>query len=122
MKSKTKIGKQVEKKRNPDLVKTIIEAKKKKNWLEVAAILSRPKAGRVNINLNKLNDEAKARETIVISGKVLSQGEVDKKIKVVAFGFSKRAKEKLLNAKCEVSDILNEIKSNPDAKNVRILK
>jgi len=122
VKSKTKIEKQLEKKTNPELVKTIIEAKKKKNWLEVAATLSSPRAKRINMNLNKINDEAKEGEIVVIAGKVLSQGELNKKIKVVALGFSEMAKEKISKAKGEALTILEEIKKNPEAKNVRFLK
>ena len=79
-KSKAQIEKQLEKKTNPELVKTIIEAKKKKNWLEVAATLSGPRAKRMSMNLNKINEEAKEGEIVVIAGKVLSQGELNKKI------------------------------------------
>jgi large subunit ribosomal protein L18e len=121
MKSKTLIEKQLERKTNSELVKTIIEAKKKKNWLGVAAILSSPRIKRINMNLNQINDEAKEGETIVIAGKVLSQGELNKKIKVVALGFSEMAKEKISKAKGETLTLLEEIKKNPDAKNVRFL-
>jgi large subunit ribosomal protein L18e len=120
-KSKTLIEKQLEKKTNPELVKTIIEAKKKKNWLQVAAILSGPRAKRLSMNIDKINDEAKEGEIVVVAGKVLSQGELNKKIKVVALGFSEMAKEKILKAKGETLTILEEIKKNPDAKNVRFL-
>jgi len=122
MKSKTLIEKQLEKKTNPELVKTIIEAKKKKNWLQVAAILSSPRAKRINMNLDKINNEAKEGEIVVVAGKVLSQGELDKKIKVVAFSFSEMAREKISKAKGETLTILEEIKKNPEAKNVRFLK
>jgi large subunit ribosomal protein L18e len=122
MKSKALIEKQLEKKANPELVKTIIEAKKKKNWLGVAAILSGPRAKRINKNLDKINEEAKEGETVIVVGKVLSQGELDKKIKVVAFSFSAMAKEKILKAKGEALTILEEIKKNPEAKGVRILR
>jgi len=122
MKSKTQIEKQLEKKTNPELVKTIIEAKKKKNWLGLAAALSSPRANRANMNLSKINDEAKEGEIVVIAGKVLSQGELDKKIKVVALSFSAMAKEKIAKAKGEALTILEEIKKNPEAKNVRFLK
>jgi len=122
MKSKTQIEKQLEKKSNPELVKTIIEAKKKKNWVEVAAMLSSPKARRISMNLSKINDEAKEGEVVVIAGKVLSQGELNKKIKVVAFSFSAMAKEKISKAKGESLTILEEIKKNPEAKNTRFLK
>ena len=122
MKSKALIEKQLEKKTNPELVKTIIEAKKKKNWLEVAAMLSSPRTKRVNINLDKINNEAKGGEIVVVAGKVLSQGELDKMIKVVALSFSKMAKEKISKTNGEASTILEEIKKNPEAKNVRFLK
>ncbi len=122
MKSKSTIEKQLEKKANPELVKTIIEAKKKKNWLGVAAILSGPRTKRINLNLEKINKEAKEGETVIVVGKVLSQGELDKKIKVVALSFSEKAKEKISKAKGEALTISEEIKKNPDAKNVRFLK
>jgi large subunit ribosomal protein L18e len=121
-KSKTFIEKQLERKTNPELVKTIIEAKKKKNWLDVASSLSSPRTKRVSMNLDKINDEAKEGEIVVVAGKVLSQGELNKKIKVVALGFSEMAKEKIAKAKGDALTILEEIKKNPEAKNVRFLK
>lgn len=122
MKSKTKIEEQLKKKTNSSLVETIIEAKKKKGWLEIAAILSGPRKNRNNINLEEINKKGEKGEKIVIPGKVLSQGEFNKKIKVVALGFSEKAKEKILKAGGEVLDMLEEIKKNPDAKGIRILK
>ncbi|MEK6827343.1 MAG: 50S ribosomal protein L18e, partial [Nanoarchaeota archaeon] len=103
-------------------VKTIIEAKKKSKWLEIAGILSSPKINQIDINLNKINENAKEGETILVPGKVLSQGEIEKKIKVVAFSFSEKAKDKILKAKGEVSTISEEIKKNPEAKGIKILK
>ena len=122
MKNKTKIEQQLKRKNNSELVDTIIAAKKKKAWLEVAGILSSPRVKKINVNLDKINEEAKDGETIVIPGKVLSEGELNKKVKIIAFSFSGKAKEKILNAKGEVLNILDEIKKNPDAKNVRIIK
>ncbi len=122
MKSKTKISKQLERKNNSVLVETIIAGKKNEAWTEVAGMLSGPKRNNICMNLEEINKKAKAGETLVIPGKVLSEGEIDKKIKVVAFAFSEKAKEKLLSAKCDVSYIIDEIKSNPSAKGIRILK
>ena len=122
MKSKTIIEKQLKKKTNSELVKTIIAAKKNENWLDVASILSGSKKNRANINLEKINKEAKENETIVVPGKVLSVGEINKQIKIAAINFSAKAKEKLLKSKSEVFSILEEIKKNPEAKEVKILK
>ncbi len=122
VKSKAKIEKQLKRKKNSELVKTIIAAKKKENWLKIAEILSGSRKNRKDINLEKLDEESIDGKTIIIPGKVLSQGNIRKKIKIAALGFSEKAKEKLLKAKCEVSGILEEIKKNPQAKGVRILK
>jgi|SRR3989344_307540 len=122
MKSKTKIEKQLQRKTNPQLTKTIIAGKKNEKWLEVASTLSFPRRKRVNLNLEDIEKNSKENETILVPGKVLSQGEISKKIKIVALNFSGRAKEKLLKSKCEISTITEEIKKNPEAKGIRILK
>jgi len=122
MKSKTLIEKQLKRKTNPEIVETIISAKKGKKWLEIAGILSGSRKNFSDINLSKISKEAKAGDIIVVPGKVLSQGEIDKKIKVAALGFSENAKEKLIKAGCTALSILEEIKSNPEAKGVKILK
>ena len=59
---------------------------------------------------------------MVVPGKVLSMGELNKKVKVIALSFSSGAKEKLLKSKHEISTLLEEVKKNPEAKGVNILK
>ena len=112
----------MQKKNNPELVETLMNAKKKDKWLEVAGILSGSRRKRINLNLNEINDQAKEKEKILVPGKVLSQGEINKKIKIIALGFSEKAKEKLSKSGCEFSNILAEIKSNPSAEGIKILK
>ncbi len=118
IKSKTKITKQTSNKTSRYLINTIKEALANSAWIEVAGILSRPKRKRMNVNLSELSGV----ESVVVCGKVLSEGEIDKKIKVVALDFSDSAKEKLLNAKCEVATIIEEIKKNPEAKGLEVFK
>jgi large subunit ribosomal protein L18e len=122
MKSNTKISKQLERKNNPELVKIIVAAKKKKNWKEIAAMISGPRRKRTNFNLREINEKVKAGEKIIVPGKILSQGDLDKKIKLIALGFSERAKEKILKSKSEISNILEEIKLNPEMKELRVLR
>ena len=57
----------------------------------------------------------------MVPGKILSQGDLDKKIKVVALGFSEKAEEKLKKLGLEIFTILEEIKKNPEAKELEIL-
>ena len=128
MKSKTKIEKQMQKKNSTELVNTIIAAKKNKSWIKIAGILSGPRKNRANLNLEEIDkkvDTLKGTsegEIVVIPGKVLSQGNVNKKIKIVALNFSDKAKEKLLKSKCEVLNIIEEIKKNPEGKGIKILE
>lgn len=122
MKTKSIIEKQLKRKTNPELVETIISAKKNKAWLEVAGLISTPRKRHSSINLEDIEKVAKEGETLVIPGKVLSQGDLNKKVKIVALNFSEKAKEKLLKSGIKSDSILNEIKSNPEAKGIKILK
>ena len=122
VKSKTKISKQLKRKSNSDLVETILIAKKNIKWLEIASLLSGPRRKFTNFNLDEINEKSKDGETVVIAGKILSSGNLDKKITVVALNFSERAREKLLKSKIPFLSIFEEIKKNPDGKNVKILK
>jgi len=122
MKSKTKIKKQMQKKTSSKLVDTIITAKKNKPWIKIAGILSGPRKNRINLNLEEIDKKVEDNEIVVIPGKVLSQGKVNKKIKIVALNFSDKAKEKLLRLKFEISSIVEEIKKNPEGKGIKILE
>jgi large subunit ribosomal protein L18e len=121
MKSKTKIEKQSQKKNNPILVETIRAAKKtnSKFWLEIASVLSSPRRNAIALNLNEIEKITKEGDSIVIPGKILSQGEVSKKIAVIAFNFSEKAREKLLKTKSPAVNIIDEIKKNPEAKGLK---
>lgn len=121
MKSKTKISKQLTRKRNPDLVETILLSKKLGGWIKVSEILSSPRSRKTETNIGLIDKEAKEGETIVIPGKVLSTGDISKKVNVIALSFSEMAKEKIQNAGGKVLNLLDEIKKNPDAKEIRII-
>ncbi|MBS3086375.1 50S ribosomal protein L18e [Candidatus Pacearchaeota archaeon] len=123
VKSNTKIEKQSQRKNNEVLVETIRAAKKTGSefWMQVASILSSPRRQKVAVNLNDIEKSTKEGDSIVVPGKVLSQGELSKKVAIVAFAFSDKTKEKLLKTKSQAITIMEEIKKNPGAKGVRIL-
>jgi len=122
MKRKTIIEKQLRKKTNPEVVDTIIKAKKNEKWLEVAGLLSSPRSRRIVINLDEIEKETKEGDTVVVPGKVLGNGKIEKKIKVVALSFSDEARRKLKENKCEMKNIIDEVKSNPKAQGVKIIR
>lgn len=121
MKSKTTIDKQLRRKTSDSVRETIILAKKKDAWVSIAERLSAPRRRRPQVNLDRVAEAAQEGKTIVVPGKVLSQGFLDKKVKIVALAFSDAAKQKILAAQGSVHTLKEEILANPTAKEVLIL-
>jgi len=116
--SKTQINKRLERKKNPEL-REIIKLAKAKSLLELGKKLTGPTRQQTKINVGELNKLDK--KNIIIIGKVLGQGEIDKKVVVAALGFSEQAREKLKKAGCEIRTIKQEIEKNPELKGVKII-
>jgi len=91
-----------------------------KIWERVADELSRASRQRREVNINRINRASKENETIVVPGKVLSEGELNHKVNVAAWKFSGKAKEKI-NKKGKAISIKELIKENPKGKRVRII-
>lgn len=122
MKSKTKIEKQLRRKTNNYVREVIIKAKKNEKWLEVASLLAMPRRLKIVKNLEQIDKESKEGDTIVVPGKVLSKGEISKKIRIAALSFSQEAERKLKAKKCEVIKLEEEIEKNAKMQAVKILK
>ena len=118
---KTKIEKKMKRKTNIELVGTIISGKKQKHWLKVADKISMPKRSQKSINLDQINKKAENGDVIVIPGKVLGIGNIDKKIKIAALSFSDQAKKNLEKSKIEFLTINEEIKKNPEGKKIKLI-
>ncbi len=120
--SKTKIGKRITRKTNPEIVRTLLVLKKNKSWLKIAQIISSSTRKFSSINLDKINKASKEGDTIVVPGKVLSSGRLDKKIRIAALSFSEKAMEKLREVKAEIASLIEEVKKNPEARGIKILR
>jgi len=90
-------------------------------WKRINQDLSKPSRQRRTVNLYKINRYAKDGETVIIPGKVLSLGELDKKVNVVALSFSAEARQKIIDAKGETLSINELLQKNPKGEKVRIL-
>ena len=100
---------------------TALGKKKKINlWLRVAEDLSRPTRIRRSVNLYKIDKFTNEGEIALIPGKVLSVGDLTKKLTVAAYQFSGKAEEKInkIGKAVKLQDLM---KSNPDGKKVRII-
>ncbi len=116
--SKTKISKRIKRKTNPELVETI-ELAKKNNLLDLAKKLSGPTRLQSKVNLEDLK---KIKEDkILVVGKVLGDGQIERKISIAALGFSKSAFEKLKKKGCETRTIKQEIEKNKKLEGIKII-
>ncbi len=111
---------------NIQLQKLIIELRKlsvKQKapiWKRVAEDLSKSTRQRRKAHLDRINKTVKKDETVLVPGKVLSQGELTNKITIAAYSFSEKAKEKI-NASGKAISIEELMKTNPKGKKVRII-
>src|SRR3989338_3095258 len=75
------------------------KARESRLWFRVLEDVMKPTRSRRIVNLYKINKSAQEGETILVPGKVLSVGTIDKKIVVAAMNFSSQAQEKITEAK-----------------------
>lgn len=97
------------------------KAKDSKFWSRVLKDLKRPSRQRRVVNVYKIDKLAREGETVVVPGKVLSLGDISKKVDVAAFNFSTEARKKIEEANGKTLSIKELFQQNPDGKKVRIL-
>ncbi|MBI5051442.1 50S ribosomal protein L18e [Candidatus Micrarchaeota archaeon] len=103
------------------LIETL-KSKQKGLWKKVAYELNKPRRKRVEVNISKLDVYSKDGSTILVPGKILGSGTTSKKLEVAAFSYSLLAKQ-LIEAKGgKLHSIEDLLKSNPEGKNVIIIK
>ncbi|MBI4438611.1 50S ribosomal protein L18e [Candidatus Woesearchaeota archaeon] len=90
-------------------------------WRRIASDLERPSRNRRSVNLSRINRYTEEGETIIVPGKVLSSGMLDKKITIAAWQFSRQAVEKIGRCNSRAISIHELLKSNPEGKDVRII-
>lgn len=120
--SRTKLKLRIGKKSNPALAATIAVAMNNKAWVKVAQFLSSGSRNQDSVNLSQIDAETKTGDTIVVLGKVLSSGDITKKLRIVALSISDSAKEKLKKTKSEFATIAEEIKINPKAEGIKVIR
>ncbi len=91
------------------------QAKNPKLIAYLIKLSTKPKRLRPSVNLSKLDRLVKESESIIVPGKVLGSGVMNKKIKIAAIDFSASAVEKLNTAKCEIVGI-DEMLANKSAR------
>ena len=118
--SKTKIEERLKKKVNPYLVETIIKLKKINPLL--AKLIASPKKKEIKFNLDEINKMSENGESLIIAGKILGSGDLDKKVKLIALSASKQALNKMKAKKIEFSTIYENLNDSKKLKEYRILE
>jgi large subunit ribosomal protein L18e len=106
------------------LIQELQKASKKNDaalWKRLADELSRPTRAMRRVNVAKLGSYAASGITLVVPGKVLATGVLDKQVDVAAFSWSDAAAEKIRMAKGKIITVAELLKSNPKANKVKII-
>lgn len=115
------------KKTNPILLQLIHDLKKQSNeknvgiWKDIASRLEKSSKNWPVVNLDRINTYVKDKEIALIPGKVLSSGNITKKITIAAWSFSDKSYEKIKKAGSRSISIHELMKNNPKGENIRIL-
>lgn len=89
-------------------------------WKRIALELERPTRQQRIVNLSKIEHNANENDVIIVPGKVLSGGELTKKVTIVAYSYSNNVLDKL-NGKASIISIEEAMKKYPNGKNLRII-
>jgi len=94
---------------------------KRRIWRDVSDRLMAPQKNRVEKNLSAINNVTSKGDTIVIPGKVLSDGYLDKAITVACYAISSSALKKLEASGSKRITIEELLEKNPSGSGVKII-
>lgn len=112
---------------NPGLQKLIEELRGrgfKENsdfMLAVADGLAKPSRNRAGVNVSELERTCKAKEDVIIPGKLLADGKITKQVSVACFSSSEAARKKVEGAGGKIISIGEMVEKNPKGTGVRIM-
>jgi len=114
-------------KTNPYLVQLIMGLKEATRvneapiWRDIATRLEKPRSRWAEVNLSRIELYAKDGDIIIVPGKLLGAGLINKKVTVAAFQTSESARVRIEKAGGRVMDIPTLIAENPKGSSVRIM-
>ncbi|QRV14441.1 50S ribosomal protein L18e [Haloterrigena salifodinae] len=90
-------------------------------WRDVADRLEKPRRTHAEVNLGRIERYAREEETVVVPGKVLGSGALQKSVTVAAVNFSSSAETKIEQVG-ESVPLEQALEANPDGSNVRVIR
>lgn len=90
-------------------------------WTHVADRLAKPRRTHAEVNLGRIERYADEEHTVVVPGKVLGSGVIQKNVRIAAVDFSGTAERKIEAANGTAIPLEEEITENPDGQNVQVI-
>ena len=90
-------------------------------WQDVADRLEKPRRTHAEVNLGRIERYAREEETVVVPGKVLGSGVLQKDVTVAAVDFSSSARTKIERVG-ETVALEELVADNPEGSNVRVIR
>ncbi|WP_222918648.1 50S ribosomal protein L18e [Natrinema sp. SYSU A 869] len=90
-------------------------------WRDVADRLEKPRRTHAEVNLGRIERYAREEETVVVPGKVLGSGALQKNVTVAAVNFSSSAETKI-DQVGETVPLEEVLENNPEGSNVRVIR
>lgn len=116
----------VERKTNPvlqDVIRKCEEAGRKHDaavWTDVAELLKKANRDQVTVNISHIERHADDGETVVVPGKVMGAGYLNKDVTVAALEFTQSAKE-AVHKSGTVEYIEDLVDENPEGEGLQVL-
>jgi large subunit ribosomal protein L18e len=114
-------------KTNPRLQSLIAELKSASResdanvWSDIATRLEKPRRTHAEVNLGRIERYAQEDETVVVPGKVLGSGVLQKNVTVAAVDFSSTAEQKIDQVGDAVA-LEQAVEQNPEGSDVRVIR
>ncbi|UOY10629.1 50S ribosomal protein L18e [Methanonatronarchaeum sp. AMET6-2] len=116
------------KNKNPGIKNLIDELKTKSReeenniWRDIAKRLEKPQKSYAEVNISKIERHAENGEEIVVPGKVLGAGKIQKEVEVAALKFTEPAIDKIHRAGGKTLKIQELMDQNPSGTGIKIIK
>jgi len=91
-------------------------------WKDTASRLSKPRRSWAEVNISRISRYAKKDEVILVPGRLLGSGNIDKSVTVASFHSSETARRKITDSGGVILTIEELMNKNPKGSRVRIMR
>jgi len=93
---------------------------KRKIWKKISKKISSPRKNQVEANLYRINKKTKPKDTIVVPGKILANGELKHKLTIACLNCSEAAKKKIEASGSKLISIEALMEQNPTGTGIKV--